>query len=107
MKHARKPLSNSYNSKGLWLRLRSGGSRRSTRNVLVFDLGGGTLDTVLLQHTMTGRDEAIVKNIDGDMHLGGQDWDGRLMRMALEVISELLLASISRHRLVHQYANAY
>lgn len=30
-------------------------------------------------------DKVTVKNIDGDVNLGGQDWDQRLMKMALEV----------------------
>ncbi|TFK85754.1 heat shock protein HSS1 [Polyporus arcularius HHB13444] len=46
------------------------------RNVLVFDLGGGTLDVSLV--TM---EEGIfeVKATAGDTHLGGDDFDNRLM----------------------------
>lgn len=45
-------------------------------NVLIFDLGGGTFDVSLL-----GIDEGIftVKAISGDTHLGGEDFDNRLV----------------------------
>jgi len=46
------------------------------RNVLVFDLGGGTLDVSLLTI-----EEGIfeVKATAGDLHLGGEDFDNRLV----------------------------
>ncbi|PKC72879.1 hsp71-like protein [Rhizophagus irregularis] len=46
------------------------------RNVLVFDLGGGTLDVSLLTI-----EEGIfkVKAVAGDNHLGGEDFDNRLI----------------------------
>ena len=46
------------------------------RNVLVFDLGGGTLDVSLLT-----LEEGIfeVKSTAGDTHLGGEDFDNRLV----------------------------
>lgn len=45
------------------------------RNVLVYDLGGGTLDVTVL--TM---DDGIfiVKSTNGDTHLGGEDFDNKL-----------------------------
>jgi heat shock 70kDa protein 1/6/8 len=45
------------------------------RNVLVYDIGGGTLDVTVL--TM---DEGIfiVKSTNGDTHLGGEDFDNKL-----------------------------
>jgi len=46
------------------------------RNVLVFDLGGGTFDVTLL----TIEDGVFeVKATDGNTHLGGEDFDQRLM----------------------------
>ncbi|XP_073122034.1 heat shock cognate 70 kDa protein-like [Henckelia pumila] len=51
------------------------------RNVLIFDLGGGTFDVSLL--TMT--DGIIkVKSIAGDTHLGGEDFDNRMVNYFLE-----------------------
>jgi molecular chaperone DnaK (HSP70) len=41
---------------------------------LVYDLGGGTFDTTVL--ILGGRIEVIAT--DGDVELGGADWDGRL-----------------------------
>jgi len=46
------------------------------RNVLIFDLGGGTFDVSILSI-----DEGIfeVKSTAGDTHLGGEDFDNRLV----------------------------
>ncbi|XP_074280184.1 heat shock cognate 70 kDa protein-like [Silene latifolia] len=46
------------------------------RNVLVFDLGGGTFDVSLVT---LGKDLFEVKAISGDTHLGGGDFDNRLV----------------------------
>jgi len=46
------------------------------KNVLVFDLGGGTLDISLL--TIEGG-IFKVKAVAGDTHLGGEDFDSRLV----------------------------
>lgn len=62
---------------------RQTGDDSKERNVLVFDLGGGTFDSVLMTQCADGG--IVVKNIGGDTHLGGQDWDQRLMTVALEV----------------------
>jgi L1 cell adhesion molecule like protein len=49
---------------------------RGERNVLIFDLGGGTFDVSLLSI-----DDGIfeVKATAGDTHLGGEDFDNRLV----------------------------
>jgi L1 cell adhesion molecule like protein len=49
---------------------------KSERNVLIFDLGGGTFDVSLL-----AIEEGIfeVKATAGDTHLGGEDFDNRLV----------------------------
>ncbi|KAJ8560795.1 hypothetical protein K7X08_022655 [Anisodus acutangulus] len=51
-------------------------SRRGEQNVLVFDLGGGTFDVSILTI-----EEGIfeVKATAGDTHLGGEDFDNRLV----------------------------
>jgi L1 cell adhesion molecule like protein len=51
------------------------------RNVLVFDLGGGTFDVTLLTI-----DDGMfeVKSTAGDTHLGGEDFDTRLVQHCLE-----------------------
>jgi molecular chaperone DnaK len=50
------------------------GSKEQT--VLVFDLGGGTFDVSLLE---IGEGVIEVKATSGDNHLGGDDWDERIM----------------------------
>jgi molecular chaperone DnaK len=46
------------------------------QTILVFDLGGGTFDVSLLE---IGDGIVEVKATSGDNHLGGDDWDERLM----------------------------
>ena len=53
------------------------------RNVLVFDLGGGTFDVSLLQ-VDDGFFEVVATN--GDTHLGGEDFDNRLVAHLLKVV---------------------
>jgi molecular chaperone DnaK len=50
------------------------GSKEQT--VLVFDLGGGTFDVSLLE---IGEGVIEVKATSGDNHLGGDDWDERII----------------------------
>ena len=45
-------------------------------NILVYDLGGGTFDVTVME---VGRDKFRAIATDGDMQLGGQDWDQRLI----------------------------
>ncbi|KAK9060663.1 hypothetical protein SSX86_021369 [Deinandra increscens subsp. villosa] len=51
-------------------------ARKGEQNVLIFDLGGGTFDVSLLTI-----EEGIfeVKSTAGDTHLGGEDFDNRLV----------------------------
>ena len=50
------------------------------RNVLIFDLGGGTFDVSLL----TIEDGIFeVKATNGDTHLGGEDFDNRIVDFCL------------------------
>ncbi|GEC02358.1 hypothetical protein SSP24_00130 [Streptomyces spinoverrucosus] len=46
------------------------------QTVLVFDLGGGTFDVSLLE---IGEGVIEVKTTNGDTHLGGDDWDERIV----------------------------
>ncbi|XP_067830024.1 heat shock 70 kDa protein-like [Heptranchias perlo] len=54
---------------------------RGERNVLIFDLGGGTFDVSILTI-----DDGIfeVKSTAGDTHLGGEDFDNRLVNHFIE-----------------------
>src|ERR1700710_1762111 len=48
----------------------------SDQTILVFDLGGGTFDVSLLE---IGEGVVEVKATSGDNHLGGDDWDSRVV----------------------------
>ncbi|KAH9625897.1 hypothetical protein KSS87_003411, partial [Heliosperma pusillum] len=51
-------------------------SNKATKNILVFDLGGGTFDVSIVSVRM---DAFEVKAVSGDTHLGGGDFDTRLV----------------------------
>ncbi|MFE0332230.1 molecular chaperone DnaK, partial [Streptomyces sp. NPDC058960] len=61
--------------------------KENDQTVLVFDLGGGTFDVSLLE---MGEGVIEVKATNGDTHLGGDDWDQRIV-----------------DHLVKQFKNAY
>ncbi|XP_044737177.1 heat shock 70 kDa protein-like isoform X3 [Chrysoperla carnea] len=51
----------------------------SEMNILVFDLGGGTFDVSILTVDISGGLQFTVKSTAGDTHLGGEDFDNRLL----------------------------
>ena len=55
---------------------------KGERNVLIFDLGGGTFDVSILAIDEGSLFE--VKSTAGDTHLGGEDFDNRLVNHFLE-----------------------
>ncbi|MFF2506374.1 molecular chaperone DnaK [Streptomyces sp. NPDC058067] len=61
--------------------------KENDQTILVFDLGGGTFDVSLLE---IGEGLVEVKATNGDTHLGGDDWDQRIV-----------------DHLVKQFKNAY
>lgn len=63
------------------------GLEKDDQTILVFDLGGGTFDVSLLE---IGDGVVEVKATNGDNHLGGDDWDQRVV-----------------DHLVRQFANAH
>ncbi|MGW6861374.1 molecular chaperone DnaK [Streptomyces xanthophaeus] len=52
------------------------GLDKDDQTILVFDLGGGTFDVSLLE---IGEGVVEVKATNGDNHLGGDDWDQRVV----------------------------
>jgi len=50
--------------------------KKGEEKILVFDLGGGTFDVSVLE---VGEGVFEVKSSHGDMHLGGDDYDDRIM----------------------------
>ncbi|KAG7337580.1 chaperone protein DnaK [Nitzschia inconspicua] len=61
------------------------GTDAQDQNVLVFDLGGGTFDVTLLNI-----DEGVfeVLSSEGDTHLGGEDFDQRVMQYLVKKIQK-------------------
>jgi len=55
--------------------------KKTNETILVFDLGGGTFDVSLLE---VGEGVVEVKATNGDTHLGGDDWDQRLVAWAAD-----------------------
>jgi molecular chaperone DnaK len=50
--------------------------KKTNERILVFDLGGGTFDVSVLE---VGDGVFEVKSTSGDTHLGGDDWDERIV----------------------------
>jgi molecular chaperone DnaK len=55
--------------------------KKKDEKILVFDLGGGTFDVSVLE---VGEGVFEVKSSHGDMHLGGDDYDDRIMNHIAE-----------------------
>ena len=55
------------------------------KTVLVFDLGGGTFDVSIL---VLNEETFEVKSTSGNTHLGGEDFDNRLMQFCIEKFKE-------------------
>lgn len=71
------------------------GQRGSERNVLIFDLGGGTFDVSIL----TIEDGIFeVKATAGDTHLGGEDFDNRMVNHFVEEFKRKHKKDISQNK---------
>ncbi len=55
--------------------------KKKNEKILVFDLGGGTFDVSVLE---VGEGVFEVKSTSGDTHLGGDDWDEKLVNWAAD-----------------------
>ncbi len=65
------------------------------RNILVFDLGGGTFDVSLLTID-SGVFEVIATN--GDTHLGGEDFDNRVLDFLMKKIKQSHNKDVSKDK---------
>ncbi|KAL9163954.1 hypothetical protein ABFS82_06G075200 [Erythranthe guttata] len=65
--------------------LEMGASSVDKKNVLIFDLGGGTFDTSLVT---IGKGVFEVKATVGDTHLGGEDFDCKMVDHFVEMIKK-------------------
>lgn len=55
--------------------------KKENETILVFDLGGGTFDVSILE---VGEGVIEVKATNGDTHLGGDDWDERIVNFVAD-----------------------
>jgi molecular chaperone DnaK len=55
--------------------------KKTNETILVFDLGGGTFDVSVLE---VGEGVVEVKATNGDTHLGGDDWDQKIVNWAAD-----------------------
>ncbi len=55
--------------------------KKKEETILVFDLGGGTFDVSVLE---VGDGVIEVKSTAGDTHLGGDDWDERIVQWMIQ-----------------------
>ncbi len=72
--------------------------------ILVFDLGGGTFDVSLLE---VGKDEDAFSTIQvratsGDNHLGGDDWDNRIVEHLIKEVKNSSGVDLSKDRIALQ-----
>ena len=67
--------------------------------ILVFDLGGGTFDVSLLE---IGDGVFEVKATHGDTHLGGDDWDQRVMDWLVKTFKDNHGVDLSNDRMAMQ-----
>ena len=72
--------------------------------ILVFDLGGGTFDVSLLE---VGKDDdgfstIQVKATSGDNHLGGDDWDQRVMDHLVGTVKNSTGVDLSKDKIAMQ-----
>jgi heat shock protein 5 len=68
-------------------------NKAGEKNILVFDLGGGTFDVSLLTID-DGFFEVVATN--GDTHLGGEDFDNRMMKHFMEILKKKHHKDISK-----------
>ncbi len=72
--------------------------------ILVFDLGGGTFDVSLLE---VGKDEdgfstIQVRATSGDNHLGGDDWDQRVVDHLISTVKNTTGVDLSKDKIAMQ-----
>ncbi|MGW3498899.1 molecular chaperone DnaK, partial [Streptomyces sp. NPDC001020] len=73
--------------------------RGEEQTVLVFDLGGGTFDVSLLE---IGEGVIEVKATNGDTHLGGDDWDQRVVDHLIKQFKNAYGIDLSKDKMAVQ-----
>ncbi|MGO9196561.1 MAG: molecular chaperone DnaK [Acidimicrobiales bacterium] len=69
------------------------------QTVLVFDLGGGTFDVSILE---IGEGVFEVKSTSGNTHLGGDDWDDRVMDWLVKTFKDTEGVDLSNDKMAMQ-----
>ncbi|MCL2614725.1 MAG: molecular chaperone DnaK [Nocardioidaceae bacterium] len=69
------------------------------QTILVFDLGGGTFDVSLLE---IGEGVVEVKATSGDNHLGGDDWDARIVEWMVKKFKDSNGVDLSADKIAAQ-----
>ena len=69
------------------------------KKILVFDLGGGTLDVTLLE---LEKDNIRVKEHDGIMHLGGEDFDNILLDYCIKEFKKMNTIDLNNEKHIKQ-----
>ena len=77
----RRPGSPAHYQRADHASLAYGLDKKKNEEIAVYDLGGGTFDISVLE---IGDGVFEVKATNGDTHLGGDDWDNRLMDWMLD-----------------------
>ena len=72
---------------------------RADQTILVFDLGGGTFDVSLLE---IGEGVVEVKATSGDNHLGGDDWDTRVVEWMVKKFKDNNGVDLSSDKIAKQ-----
>jgi molecular chaperone DnaK len=70
-------------------------NKKEQQTVLVFDLGGGPYDVSILD---LGDDVIEVKSTNGDTHLGGDDWDERIVEWIVTEFKKQTGIDLSKDR---------
>jgi len=73
--------------------------KENDQTILVFDLGGGTFDVSLLE---IGDGVVEVKATSGDNHLGGDDWDNRIVDWMVEKFKNANGVDLGKDKIARQ-----
>ena len=73
--------------------------KQNEQTVLVYDLGGGTFDVSILE---IGEGVFEVKSTNGDTHLGGDDWDQRVVEWLVEEYKKQYGKDITKDKMAMQ-----
>ncbi|UQX04531.1 molecular chaperone DnaK [Streptomyces sp. RerS4] len=73
--------------------------KENDQTILVFDLGGGTFDVSLLE---IGEGLVEVKSTNGDTHLGGDDWDQKVVDYLVKQFQNAYGIDLSKDKMALQ-----